>query len=334
VKTGAEGSRVAIAGAGITGAYLFRLLKNAGYEVDLFERRRRRTRCGIKPCAWGTSRGFVELVEQAGLKAEDYILQSLDHVIMDNATIKADLMTFDKPRLVRDLLRDAKIHFTPLPVRGYRRVIDATGVSRAFLPSIQDDILLTCRQYLVETKEPLENRIKLGGIGYAWCFPLSPGLYHAGCGSLLTDPEAVLRKLGWLKRASSLYPRKVVCRCTAKIRLTGPDGSQPFVGDGCEEGIWGVGEAIGCVAPLAGDGVVPGMRNVQLLLSTWDNPDAYTKAVLAEFRWMKDERGVIDKLRRSAGVGIREACVLRKNSKRMGMQVRLKDAIALMKNLR
>jgi flavin-dependent dehydrogenase len=334
VKAGAKGSRLAIAGAGITGAYLFRLLKNAGYEVDLFERRRRRTRCGIKPCAWGTSRGFVELVEQAGLKAEDYILQRVDHVIMDDVTIKADLMTFDKPRLVKDLLRDAEIHFTPLPVQSYARVIDATGVSRALLPSIEDDILLTCRQYLVETGEPLENRIKLGGIGYAWCFPLSPSLYHAGCGSLLADPEAVLRKLGWLRSASSPYPRKVVCRCTAKIRLTGPHRSQPFVSDGCEEGIWGVGEAIGCVAPLAGDGVVPGMRNVQLLLSTWDNPDAYTEAVLAEFRWMRDERGVIDKLRSSEGVGIREAYVLRRNSKRMGMQVRLRDAVALMKNLR
>jgi flavin-dependent dehydrogenase len=326
--------RLAIAGAGITGAYLYRVLRNAGYEVDLFERRRRRTRCGLKPCAWGTSRGFVELVEQAGLKAEDYILRRLDHVMMDEVRIKADLMTFDKPRLVEDLLRGAEIRFTPLPVRTYERVIDATGVSRALLPPVQDDVILTCRQYLLETTEHLENLIKLGGIGYAWCFPLSPNLYHVGCGSLLADPQAILRKLGWLKSTSSRYPRKVVCTCTAKIRLTGPHRSLPFVSDGCEQGIWGIGEAIGCVAPLAGDGVVPGMRNVQLLLNTWDNPDEYTEAVLAEFRWMKDERGVIDKLRRSEGAGIREAYVLRRNSKRMGMQVRLRDAVALMKNMR
>jgi len=334
VKAGANGMRLAIAGAGITGAYLYRLLKNAGYEVDLFERRRRRTRCGLKPCAWGTSRGFVELVAQAGLEAEDYILRRLDHVVMDEVRIKADLMTFDKPRLVKDLLGDAELRFTPLPVRKYERVIDATGVSRALLPSIQEDVVLTCRQYLVETREPLENRIKLGGIGYAWCFPLSLNLYHVGCGSLLADPQAILIKLGWLKGTSSRDSRKIVCTCTAKIRLTGPDGSRPFVSNGCEEGIWGIGEAIGCVAPLAGDGVVPGMRNVQLLLNAWDSPDEYTEAVLAEFRWMKDERGVIDKLRRSERPGIREAYVLRRNSKRMGMQVRLRDAVALVKNMR
>lgn len=88
------------------------------------------------------------------------------------------------------------------------------------------------------------------------------------------------------------------------------------------------------MAPLAGDGVVPGMRNVQLLLNTWDKPQEYTNAVLGEFRWMKDERGVIDKLIKAEGTGIREARVLRKNSKRMGMQVGLREAVALLKNLR
>jgi flavin-dependent dehydrogenase len=230
---------------------------------------------------------------------------------MDDVVIKADLMTFDKPQLVKDLIAGAAVH----------------------LPPVVDDILLGCRQYLIETREPLANRIRLGGIGYAWSFPLSPNRYHIGCGSLLEDPESILSGLGWLESISSQEEKKILCRCGARIRLTGPYHSRPFVSDRLRDGIWGIGEAIGCVAPLAGDGVVPGMRNVQILLQHWDDPRKYSEAVLAEFRWMEDERTVIDKLRRAEGAGIKEAWVLRRNSKRMGMEVRLKDAFALLKHL-
>jgi flavin-dependent dehydrogenase len=324
--------KVAIAGAGMTGAYLFRILKDKGYDVHLFDREQR-TRCGLKPCAWGTSLGFVELVRHAGLDAEKYVIRRLDHVFMDGMRIKADLMIFDKPRLVKDLLRGADLRFTPVPTGVYDRIIDATGVARALLQPIDDDIVMGCRQYLIDTKESLENRIKLGGIGYAWCFPLSSDVYHIGCGSLLENPQHILKGLGWLESTAPLHQKKTLCNCTGKIRLTGAWHSQPFVSDRSGEEVWGIGEAIGCVAPLAGDGVVPGMRSVQLLMENWDKPRGYEKAVLREFRWMKDERTVIDKLRRSEGVGIREANILRKNSKRMGMQVGLREAVALLNNL-
>jgi hypothetical protein len=328
-----KAAKLAIAGAGITGAYLFRILKREGCEAHLFDREST-TRCGLTPCAWGTSKGFCELVERAGLDPARYILQRLDHVIIDDIRIKADLMVFDKPRLIRDLLGDATVHLTPLPLHRYERVIDATGTARALLPPIKDDIVLGCRQYLVKTVEPLENRIKLGGIGYAWCFPLSGNLYHIGCGSLLADPQRILKNLDWLESGSARHGKEIICSCTGKIRLTGPHRSQPFVIDDGRGEIRGVGEAIGCVAPLAGDGVVPGMKSVHLLLHTWDKPQQYTEDVLDEFRWMEDERGVIDTLRKSGRVGIGEARVLRSNSKRMGMQVGLRDAVDLLKNLR
>lgn len=323
---------LAIVGAGITGAYLFHNLKKQGYNPHIFDMKGP-TKCGLKPCAWGTSSGFVKLLEEAGLDAGKYIFRRLDYVLMDDIKIEADLMVFDKPRLIKDLLAGAEIRFKPLPVEGYERIIDATGVSRALLPPIKDDIVMGCLQYLVETKEPLENRIRLGGIGYAWCFPLSADRYHIGCGSLLDDPRRILKSLGWLK-GSSKYKKKIVCGCAGRIRLSGPFESLPFVSGGIKEGIWGVGEAIGCVAPLAGDGVVPGMRSVQLLLKAWDNPRKYKDSVLDEFRWMKDERGVIDKLKRDGGAGLSEARVLKRNSRRMGMKVRLRDAFILMKNLR
>jgi len=78
--------KIAIAGAGTTGAYCYRLLKNRGFDVHLYDRRKK-TACGINPCAWGTSRGFMESAFFAGLPAEKYILQSFRHVIMDEVPV-------------------------------------------------------------------------------------------------------------------------------------------------------------------------------------------------------------------------------------------------------
>jgi flavin-dependent dehydrogenase len=319
--------KIAIAGAGLTGAYLYRLLRDQGHEIDVFDKDPG-TRCGISPCAWGTSRGFVELVKAAGLEPGKYFLRHSHYVVMDELKIKADLSTFNKPELIKDLLRGADVQYSPFDVTQYGRVIDATGISRAFLPAIPDDIILPCWQGRIRADGRLENRIKLGKIGYAWCFPLGQDEFHIGCGSLISDPRKIMQELGWLGKEEG---RNIICACAGKIRLTGPQYSLPYVIAGR---VWGVGEAVGCVAPLAGDGIVPGLRSVQILLKRWDDPLGYTEAIQREFRWMKPERQVIDQLRRSGPLGIKEAWVLRRNSKRMGMRVGFSEAERLLKNLR
>jgi flavin-dependent dehydrogenase len=323
--------RIAIMGAGMTGAYLYRLLAVKGHRIDVFDKRPG-TRCGLTPCAWGTSRGFAELVKASGLDPSKYILKRPDHVIIDGLKIGADVMTIDKRMLIKDLLEGVEIDNSQPDATKYDRVIDATGVSRALLPSLTDDFILPCNQFRVRTDGPLENRIKLGRIGYAWCFPLSDREYHVGCGSLISDPRTILKELGWTGNDESRS--NIVCACTGTIRLAGPQSSQPFVVEGAEPDIWGVGEAIGCVAPLAGDGIIPGMRSAQILMEQWDDPSRYTKAILREFRWMQGERKVIDKLRKDEAFGLSDAWVLKKNSRRMAMEVGLKEAATLLKHLR
>jgi flavin-dependent dehydrogenase len=328
-----NGSRTAIAGAGITGAYLYRLLRNRGYPVDLYDVRKG-TGCGLHPCAWGTSGDFMQLVTASGLDPKKYVLRKFGHVLMDDVRIRADLMTIDKPGLVRDLLQGADVNYTPLDTSGYDRVIDATGVSRAFLPSLEDDIILSCVQYRIKTHESLENRIRLGAIGYAWSFPLSDKVYHVGCGSLVENAHEIMAKLNWLGTASPCLDREILCECEGKIRLTGPRKSLPFVTRYGSMNVWGMGEAIGCVAPLAGDGIAPGMKSARILMDTWENPEQYTRAVLKEFQWMEAERRIIDKLVKSERLGIPDAWVLKKNSRRMGMRVGIKEASRLMRALR
>jgi len=316
----------------MTGAYAYRLLKNRGLEPDVYHRDCR-TACGINPCAWGTSRDFFDLVGAAGLDPAKYLLQATDHVWMDDVRISGDLMTFDKPALLQDLLQGATLKKVPLDVSAYDRVIDATGISRSYLPPIEADVLLPCIQRRIETSEPLENRIKLGGVGYAWIFPLSRHGYHIGCGSLAGDPTAYLASLGWIENRGRDASKKVLCACSGHVRLTGPFASQPFVAGGTAHEVWGVGESIGCVAPLAGDGVVPGMKSVQVMLQHWDDPEAYTKNLLKEFRWMEEERRVIDKLLSKGSLRIKDAWVLKRNSRRMGMRVGVKEALRLLRAL-
>ena len=314
----------------MTGAYLYRLLSGQGRQVEVFGKDAG-TRCGISPCAWGTSGGFAELVKETGLDASAYALSHSDYVCIDGLKVEADLTTFDKQRLIEDLLAGARISRSQPEVGSYERVIDATGVSRALLPPIEDDFSLPCIQFRVRTDETLDNRIELGGIGYAWCFPLSNHEYHIGCGSFFSDPAERLKALGWIGGNGRF--REIVCGCRGEIRLASPHASLPFVMRENEYEVWGVGEAIGCVAPLAGDGIVPGLKSARLLLECWDDPGRYTRAVLHEFDWMKKERMVLDKLRRGEKLGLDSAWVLKNNSKRMGMQVGLREASILLRHL-
>ena len=154
--------KIAIAGAGIAGAYLYRLLqKESRDEIHMYGHHHT-TKCGISPCAWGATAGFNELLEQVDLVPEDYILQHLDHVIIDRTEIKVDIVTFNKPRLIRDLLKDAAVCYTPLNTTKYDRIIDATGTSRAYLPTIENDLVLLCAQSRVRSDKPLGNWVGLG----------------------------------------------------------------------------------------------------------------------------------------------------------------------------
>lgn len=326
--------RVAIAGAGIAGAYLHRLLRKEGRnEIHIYDQQHT-TRCGISPCAWGATGGFNKLLELAGLDPEKYILQHLDHVIIEGTEIKVDIVTFNKPLLISDLLGGTAVNYTALNPGIYERVIDATGTERAYLPSIKNDIILSCSQSRVQSDKLLGNWVSLGHIGYAWCFPLSDNMYHIGYGSISSSSFQALSEVGRTWRQDG----RTVCRCEGRIRITSPHYSTPFV-DNMQVGgniipVWGIGEAIGCVGPLAGDGIVPGMRSAQLAVLHWDDPEKYTHAILKEFKWMKNERHVADKINRGDKLGLSDAWVIKNNANRAGMEIGLGSAMKILKKMR
>ncbi|QSZ66055.1 hypothetical protein RJ40_00325 [Methanofollis aquaemaris] len=308
---------MAVAGAGVAGSYLaFRLL-DAGYAVDLYDLPAQ-TACGTAPCAWMATRDFSAVLEAEGFEPEKYVTARFDVFLLQGQRVGADLMTIDKPALVADLRGGAEVRTGPLDPAGYDRVIDATGTARACLPPIAADDLCRCVQFRVRdgSGEALPAVRYVRG-GYAWSFPLGGGERHVGCLSHLADPVGLVGKTGFLDGER-------LCGCRGRLRVTSPYGALPFVSGN----VWGVGEAIGCVYPLVGDGIVPALVSARLLLDHFDDPAGYTQAVLDAFPAMQQERTVLERMkdgRRPSPAWLAEV-----DTSRLGIRVGVASAAGLL----
>jgi 2-polyprenyl-6-methoxyphenol hydroxylase-like FAD-dependent oxidoreductase len=68
--------KILIAGAGIAGSYLWRLLVRKGMnpeDIRIVDPGSR-TRCGIAPCAFAITRQFFPLCREVGLDPDKYVL--------------------------------------------------------------------------------------------------------------------------------------------------------------------------------------------------------------------------------------------------------------------
>ena len=323
--------RIAICGGGLVGAYLYRLLQAAGYtHVSVFEQASPHvTHCGINPCAWGALTGFEEKINSAGLKADKYILRTYDHLVINEVAVGARVMLIDKPRLIADLLKGATLLRSAPVAADFDRMIDATGFARAYLPPVEDDLLASCVQHRIKGPDNCDSAIYVGNLGYAWRFPLSDSEYHIGAGSVAVAPGRLLEKLGWLTDYCQ------VCACASKIRLSGADSGRPFFSPakGRPPSVWGVGEAIGCVSPLMGEGILPGLTSASVLLTNWEEPASYQKSILKEFSWMKDERQVLEKLVHHRPLGIFDGTTLRNSVSRLKMEFNYSQSFSLLNSI-
>jgi flavin-dependent dehydrogenase len=238
-------------------------------------------------------------------------------------------LTFNKPKLIKDLQNGTHIIDGPVMPNGYERVIDATGVARAYLPPVRDDLTVPCVQYRVSGADldPSAVYIKYGNIGYSWSFPLSETEFHIGGGSVAVDPDEMLRMSGLLDRGG-----KALCGCRGRVRISTPQNSAPFVSVNAELGceVWGVGEAIGVVAPIAGEGVTHGMRSARILERCWDDPRAYEAAIKDEYSWMPAERKILEKLISGGSLSIRDWRALVRMGRRMGADLGMKETMSLL----
>lgn len=286
--------RIAIAGAGMAGSFLASVLsRSSEFIVDIYDSfsPEKSVLCG---CAIPTS-GLERFSRVVGLNAGDYVQRVVKRIYIglgkEYAFKTHGLCIFDKVKWISDMIGSSGLKVIRKPVREmaeYDLCVDATGVMRALLPKIRNDTLIPTFQYTVRGRLPYGDMyVKPLRLGYLWFFPYSDEKAFLGAMCLFKTHIAALKE--FLKRHSL----KVVKRGRRALRLSSPYFSRPFH----EENVVGVGESIGCVSPLTGEGNLPALESSLLLAGNIFNLKKYEKTVLKRFEYMKRERRLLEFLR-------------------------------------
>jgi len=247
----------------------------------------------------------------------DYLLEPMPSMHFDGLVAGTPLVTLDKPRLVRDLTRGIGLAGRNLgaeEAEAYDIVVDATGISRAFLPPCNADLTLPTLQDRVVVETYGSRNLPAGvygnqvpGLGYVWVFPLGNSRYHIGAGGIGLDHlDTILER--FYREMNGEFSFTRLCRCRGVIRVASPYYSAPLYkgearNDGRSRLVIGVGESIGTVAPFTGEGIVFSLECAKILAESWPDPERYARTVLARFVWMKKERETLDYLLSREGKG-------------------------------
>lgn len=334
---------VAICGDGVAGSYLYRLLTKEKLDLDvtLFGKKEPR-KCEIYPCAWGVgmTKAFIPLVWRVGLDPGDYILSAFKHMVVNGHMMGALFCTIDKPKLLADLKAGAEVVYSNLDPRNpdFDCIVDATGASRVYLPppAPGTDVVCPCYQMRFESKDPITYPVVVSFIamGFVWFFPLGAHEAHFGCVSLERNPKEILLEtsLGPVKAGEAHASNGLIlkCACASQIRLSGPHALEPYV----VGKVWGVGESIGTVSPMLGEGIVPSMECAQIFATTYPDAAAYTAAVKDQFAWMKNERKALEKLRAGKRLSVFDLVTAKQSVARAGVDISIKDVHQILKGMK
>ncbi len=277
--------KIAVVGMGVAGAYLLNRIPSE-HQVEAFEMRAERNWYTV--CAWGTSEPFIsDLVKKAGFNFGDYVLHRGRTMIVDLGDEKLEiklrgLVTYDKHRLTHDMLEGKNVHWGE-QVKGesgmerFDTIVDATGLQRALLPKIGGDLVIPAVEYQVKSKKlPYDDFVIKpypGLSGYWWFFPLGDGMAHIGAGDLhggyRGEMESFVRK----------YDCEVVRKIGRPVRVTPPKFCEPFSSGKAV----GVGESVGTVYPMLGEGIIPSMQGADLFVEHIGDVEGYRRAMLEHF---------------------------------------------------
>ena len=301
---------IAIAGAGIAGGYLAKLLEHRGISPDVYDGMDHNTHCRCRSCGWGVPRGIEPYLADVGLDFNEYLIEPMPLMNFDGLVAKTPLCTFDKPRLIRDFTRDTRLKRQNLGLEeaeNYDIVVDATGITRALLPPCKSDLTLPTLQHrvIVEScgSEHLEAGVygnRIPGLGYLWIFPLGNKHYHIGIGGIgHMQLDSLMDR--FYQDSSGRFSCTRLCSCEGFIRVASPYYSTPFYfsktrKDGTPQMIVGIGESIGTVSPFTGEGIAHSLECAKIFADSWPDCKRYSKSVLARFGWMKKERETLDYL--------------------------------------
>ncbi|MDD1718484.1 MAG: hypothetical protein LUQ25_00360, partial [Methanoregulaceae archaeon] len=229
--------KVAIAGAGIAGGYLGKLLEKKGISPDIYKGKHHDTRCGCRSCGWGAPAWIDRYLTAVGLDPDKYLIEPMSLMNFDGLVAKTPLRTIDKPRLLRDLTKGTNLKQQDLgsgEAEAYDIIVDATGVARAFLPPCRSDLTLPTVQHRVFVESRGDGNLEAGvygnripGLGYLWVFPLGNGQYHVGIGGIgLILPNSHMDR--FYQDLADTFSFTRLCSCDGVVRVASPYYSTPF----------------------------------------------------------------------------------------------------------
>ena len=341
---------IAIAGAGIAGGYLARLLVQRGITPDVYDCMDHDTRCRCRSCGWGVPVGIKTYLADVGLDFNEYLIEPMSTMNFDGLVATTPLCTIDKPRLIRDLTRGTRFKRQNLGLEeaeDYDIVVDATGIARALLPPCRSDLMLPTLQHRTDVESLRSERLEAGvygnripGLGYLWIFPLKNNHYHIGVGGIgLVQLDSILDR--FYRDTSGRFSFTTLCSCDGFIRVASPYYSTPFYFRKSRNGktpqlVVGIGESIGTVSPFTGEGIVHSLECARIFADSCPDPDIYTKTVLARFAWMKKERETLDYLlsrHGKSGPRLRDRWRFFCNARRSGIGLPMLEAFKRMGSL-
>jgi flavin-dependent dehydrogenase len=236
--------------------------------------------------------------KNAGFDFSDYVLHVGQRLRMDLPRGKKEylelkgLVTYDKRRWEQDLLKGLKVRYgtkvdkASFPFNNYDYVLDCTGFHRSLLPRSPNVFVIPAYEYLLEKVEGEDEFFVIGysgAKGYFWYFPLGSGRGYMGAG----DTE---RKYLGIEEFFARHPEaQIVKKIGRPIRLAPPKRMEPFF-DG---NVIGVGESIGCVFPMLGEGIIPSLICCEIFLNVFGNgkpfnTKEYRERVLHRFKYYDD----------------------------------------------
>jgi flavin-dependent dehydrogenase len=242
-----------ICGLGISGSYLLRRLSDLGFQVKGYDPKRPGY---YIPCGYATNENNMkEFCRQRNVEFEDYIVSRAENVIISGDNFPeqtfrgSGLCTFDKNRFELDLVKG--MNYSTERFTGNSELsLDCSGISRALLGKTIDDYTMNAIEYLSENSghDNFYFNFYRNGTGYFWEFPMGDK-YHVGAGGI--DQNENMRRLEGFQK---------ILVTGRRIRL------KPLFENICLPNVIGIGESIGCVSPITGEGIVPSLRSAEIFV--------------------------------------------------------------------
>lgn len=287
-----------ISGLGVAGSYLLRRMKLDGFDVSAFDPKRSNY---YLPCGYATNENLLSTyLKKVGMEAGEYVITRSRTVSFSGNNFRGisfdakGMCTIDKKRLEDDLVSDIDGPNTTSEVSPEIRV-DATGISRALLGRAENDYTMYAKEYLTGKSVHKDFYFYFfeKGHGYFWEFPMGEK-YHVGAGS---------DDLGMIDSRLSSYQAEIITG--RKIRLT------PLFDNIATGNVIGIGEAIGTVSPISGEGIIPSIRSAELLFQSMKKysdlekiKDAYIYSIRKEFGYYAKLRGIVKKIQEGGKLGL------------------------------